>query len=112
MGMRSDRNEWWDVRRNTDRVISSVEDERYRIVGDFDDLPVGPPGTIIPPAAPRIGASPLNLRATTIGDEVRLATAGEAKLFGVSLKDRRVDSAFRADGECGVLARSGDAGDL
>ena len=80
-------NEWWDVRRNTDRVISSVEDERYRIVGDFDDLPVGPPGTI-PPAAARIGASPKNLRATTIGDEVRLATGGEAKLFGVSLKDR------------------------
>src|SRR6202000_1451644 len=26
-------NEWWDVSRNTDRVISSVEDERYRVVG-------------------------------------------------------------------------------
>ena len=80
-------NEWWDLARNTDRVISSVEDERYQIVGTFDDLPVGPPGTI-PPAAPRIGASPLNLRATTLGDEVRLATGGKAKLFGVSLKDR------------------------
>jgi len=80
-------NEWWDLARNTDRVISSVEDERYRIVGNFDDLPVGPPGTI-PPAAARIGASPLNERATTIGDEVRLATGGQAKLFGISLKDR------------------------
>ena len=80
-------NEWWDLKRNTDRTISSVEDERYRIVGTFDDLPVGPPGTI-PPAAPRIGASPLNLKATTIGDEVRLATGGQAKLFGISLKDR------------------------
>jgi hypothetical protein len=56
-------------------------------VGTFEDLPVGPPGTI-PPAAPRIGASPLNEHATTIGDEVRLATQGQAKLFGVSLKDR------------------------
>ena len=36
-------NEWWDLSRNTDRTISSVEDERYRIVGTFDDLPV-PPG--------------------------------------------------------------------
>jgi predicted AlkP superfamily pyrophosphatase or phosphodiesterase len=80
-------NEWWDLARNTDRTISSVEDERYRIVGTFDDLPI-PPAGVIPPAAPRIGASPLNLHATTIGDEVRLATGGQAKLFGVSLKDR------------------------
>jgi predicted AlkP superfamily pyrophosphatase or phosphodiesterase len=79
-------NEWWDLARNTDRVISSVEDERYRLVGTFDDLPILPGA--IPPATPRIGASPLNLRATTIGDEVRLATGGEAKLFGISLKDR------------------------
>ncbi len=81
-------NEWWDLSRNTDRPVSSVEDERYRIVGTFEDLPV-----LLPPPAPkptdaRIGASPLNLRATTLGDEVRLATKGEAKLFGVSLKDR------------------------
>ena len=81
-------NEWWDLSRNTDRVISSVEDERYRVVGTFEDLPV-----LLPPPAPkptdaRIGSSPINLRATTIGDEVRLATGGEAKLFGVSLKDR------------------------
>jgi arylsulfatase A-like enzyme len=80
-------NEWWDLSRNTDRVVSSVEDERYRIVGTFDDLPAGPAGTV-PPAAPRIGASPLNEHATTIGDEVRLATQGQAKLFGISLKDR------------------------
>jgi predicted AlkP superfamily pyrophosphatase or phosphodiesterase len=80
-------NEWWDLARNTDRVVSSVEDERYRIVGNFEDLPVAP-GTVILPTAARIGASPLNLRATTLGDEVRLATGGQAKLFGISLKDR------------------------
>ena len=80
-------NEWWDLSRNTDRTISSVEDERYRIVGTFDDLPVLP-GTVILPTAARIGASPMNLRATTIGDEVRLATGGQAKLYGISLKDR------------------------
>lgn len=80
-------NEWWDLSRNTDRVISSVEDERYRIVGNFDDLPAGLPGAV-PLTAARIGASPLNLRATTLGDEVRLATGGQARLFGVSLKDR------------------------
>ena len=80
-------NEWWDLSRNTDRVISSVEDDRYRLVGTFDDLPVPQPPAISP-AAPRIGASPLNLKATTLGDEVRLATGGKAKLYGVSLKDR------------------------
>jgi predicted AlkP superfamily pyrophosphatase or phosphodiesterase len=81
-------NEWWDLSRNTDRVISSVEDERYRLVGTFDDLPRLLPPPAPAPNDPRIGASPINLRATTIGDEVRLATQGRAKLFGVSLKDR------------------------
>jgi predicted AlkP superfamily pyrophosphatase or phosphodiesterase len=81
-------NEWWDVSRNTDRVISSVEDERYRLVGNFDDLPVLLPPPAPAPNDPRIGSSPINLRATTIGDEVRLATQGKAKLYGVSLKDR------------------------
>ncbi len=81
-------NEWWDLNRNTDRVISSVEDERYRMVGTFDDLPRLLPPPAPAPNDPRIGASPLNLRATTIGDEVRLATQGRAKLFGISLKDR------------------------
>ncbi len=80
-------NEWWDLARNTDRPISSVEDERYRIVGTFDDLPI-PQAPAIPPGAPRIGSSPRNLHATTIGDEVRLATAGLSRLFGISLKDR------------------------
>src|SRR3984957_771316 len=80
-------NEWWDLARNTDRVISSVEDERYRVVGNFEDVPVVP-GALVKPTDARIGASPLNERATTIGDEVRLATGGQAKLFGISLKDR------------------------
>jgi predicted AlkP superfamily pyrophosphatase or phosphodiesterase len=80
-------NEWWDLARNTDRVISSVEDERYRLVGTFDDLPVPPPGTV-PPAAPRIGSSPRNLLATTFGDEIRIATGGASKVYGISLKDR------------------------
>jgi predicted AlkP superfamily pyrophosphatase or phosphodiesterase len=81
-------NEWWDVSRNTDRVISSVEDERYRLVGNFDDLPALLPPPAPKPSDPRIGSSPINLKATTIGDEVRLATQGRAKLYGISLKDR------------------------
>lgn len=71
-------NQWWDLSRNTHRPISSVEDPRYSLVG----LPAAS-GT--PPAE---GASPRNLLASTVGDEVRLATKGESKLYGVSLKDR------------------------
>ncbi len=71
-------NEWWDLNRNTKRPITSVEDPRYSIVG----LPASES------QAPQEGASPRNLLASTLGDEVRLATKGEAKLYGVSLKDR------------------------
>jgi predicted AlkP superfamily pyrophosphatase or phosphodiesterase len=80
-------NEWWDLSRSTKHTVSSVEDERYRLVGTFDDLPV-PPAPAPDPKSPRAGSSPFNLRATTIGDEVRLATNGQSKLYGVSLKDR------------------------
>ncbi len=80
-------NEWWDLSRSTEHPVSSVEDQRYRIVGSFDDLPV-PPAPRIDPKLPRVGSSPFNLKATTIGDEIRLATDGESKLYGVSLKDR------------------------
>jgi predicted AlkP superfamily pyrophosphatase or phosphodiesterase len=69
-------NDWWDLARNPDRPVTSVEDERYRVVG----LPNG--------AKPASGSSPRNLLASTIGDELRLATQGQSKVFGVSLKDR------------------------
>ncbi len=68
-------NEWWDLTRNKQRPVSSVEDDRYRVVGEIHPSKTG-------------GASPLNLRASTIGDSLRLATVGQAKVFGVSLKDR------------------------
>jgi len=68
-------NEWWDLNRNKTRPVTSVEDDRYRIVGQ-----------IHPDKSP--GASPLNLRASTVGDELRLATLGQARVFGISLKDR------------------------
>jgi hypothetical protein len=44
------------------------------------DLPAGTKDTP--------GASPRNLRASTLGDELRLATQGRSRVFGVSLKDR------------------------
>jgi predicted AlkP superfamily pyrophosphatase or phosphodiesterase len=67
-------NEWWDLKRSTTHPVSSVEDERYAVVGD--------------PESRETGASPRNQQASTLGDEVVLATQGRSRLFGVSLKDR------------------------
>lgn len=92
-------NEWWDLNRNTKRPISSVEDPRYSIVG----LPA------MESQIPREGASPRNLLASTIGDEVRLATKGESKLFGISLKDRAaiLTSGHTANGAFWIDPQSG-----
>lgn len=69
-------NEWWDAARSYEHRVTSVEDERYSLV----DLPAG--------SATAPGASPRSLRASTLGDELRLATSGKSRVFGVSLKDR------------------------
>lgn len=95
-------NQWWDLDRNKERPVSSVEDERYALVG----LPAGSP------AQP--GRSPRNLLASTVGDELRLDTKGQAKLFGVSLKDRAAilpagataNGAFWVDEASGVFETS------
>jgi len=84
-----DSNEWWDATRSFETPVSSVQDERYRLVDlPHDSIPANMPGA--PPWATNfvVGSSPLNLRATTLGDELRLATAGKARVYGVSLKDR------------------------
>jgi hypothetical protein len=69
-------NEWWDLNRNTKRPVTSVEDDRYKIVG------------LLNAGEGTEGASPRNERASTLGDELRLATVGQSKVFGISLKDR------------------------
>ena len=82
-------NEWWDASRSNDAKVSSVQDERYHMVDlPAASIPANVPGA--PEWAPKwvIGASPLNLRATTLGDELRLATNGRSRVYGVSLKDR------------------------
>jgi hypothetical protein len=82
-------NEWWDASRSYDAKVSSVQDERYQMVDlPHDSIPANLPGA--PPWAAKwlVGASPLNLRATTLGDELRLATNGKSRVYGISLKDR------------------------
>ena len=70
-------NEWYE--RGSDgrlRQISSVVDDRYRLVG-------APAGT-----KDLVGASAHREMATTLGDELVLATDGRARVYGVSMKDR------------------------
>jgi arylsulfatase A-like enzyme len=84
-----DSNEWWDAGRSFETQVSSVEDERYKLVDlPHDSIPANQPGAPAWATDFVVGASPLNLRATTLGDELRLATAGKARVYGASLKDR------------------------
>jgi arylsulfatase A-like enzyme len=64
-------NEWWDPKKK--KEVTSVEDDSTRIVGIVSKDP---------------GASPHNLLSSTLGDELKLATQGKARVFGISLKDR------------------------
>jgi arylsulfatase A-like enzyme len=64
-------NEWLD--RATGKRITSVSDESVKLLG----------GNPTDPAA-----SPSRLMASTVGDELRLATNDRAKVIGISVKDR------------------------
>jgi predicted AlkP superfamily pyrophosphatase or phosphodiesterase len=75
-------NEWWDPVKK--RMVTSVSDEQTQIIGFGHGL---------------AGASPHNLLGSTLGDELKLATQGKARVFGVSLKDRAaiLTGGFSAD---------------
>jgi predicted AlkP superfamily pyrophosphatase or phosphodiesterase len=66
-------NNWWN--RETNRDMYCVDDPRYKVVGAAPTSKATPMG-------------PLNLRSSTVGDELKLATAGRAKVVTLSLKDR------------------------
>ena len=85
-------NEWWDPQKK--RMVTSVQDDNTRLVGIPGDL---------------IGSSPHNLLADTLGDELKLATQGKARVFGVSLKDRAavLPSGFAGNAAFWIDAKSG-----
>ncbi len=84
-----DANEFWDASRSSEHKVSSVEDERYQLVDlPAASIPANQPGAPDTALKYVIGASPRNLRATTLGDELRLATQGRSRVYGISLKDR------------------------
>src|SRR5579863_9849435 len=64
-------NEWWDPKKK--RMVTSVEDDAVKLLGVAEE---------------KTGASPHNLMADTLGDEMKLATQGKSRVFGISLKDR------------------------
>jgi predicted AlkP superfamily pyrophosphatase or phosphodiesterase len=64
-------NEWLD--RATGKRITSVSDESVKLLGGNPNDPA---------------SSPSRLMASTVGDELRLATNDRAKVIGISVKDR------------------------
>ena len=97
-------NEWWDPRKK--KRVTSVEDDTTKLVGlDRDEKPAqaelgrGTPG-----------ASPHNLLSDTLGDELKLATGGKARVFAVSLKDRAavLPAGFSGDAAYWIDPKSGD----
>jgi hypothetical protein len=79
-------NEWWEPKKK--KMVTSVEDDDARQVGIAPDQ-----------TKDKAGASPHNLLADTLGDELKLATQGQARVFTVSLKDRAavLPGGFSAD---------------
>src|SRR2546422_587266 len=90
-------NSWWDPRAK--RMVTSVLDDGTRLIGLAGSLP---------------GASPHNLLADTLGDELKLATQGKARVFGIALKDRAAvlpagfagDAAYWIDQKTGLWITS------
>lgn len=87
-------NEWWDPQKR--KRVTSVEDDATKLVG-VSSGKTGP------------GASPHNLMSDTLGDELKLATGGKARVFAVSLKDRAaiLSAGFSGDAAYWIDPKSG-----
>ncbi|MGA7575632.1 MAG: alkaline phosphatase family protein [Terriglobales bacterium] len=86
-------NEWWDPQKS--KMVTSVEDDSTKLVGT---------------SKPGPGASPHNLLSDTLGDELKLATDGKARVFAISLKDRAavLPAGFAGDAAYWIDPKSGD----
>jgi predicted AlkP superfamily pyrophosphatase or phosphodiesterase len=85
-------NEWWDPQKK--HMVTSVEDDTTHLLGIPGDVK---------------GASPHNLLSSTLGDELKLATEGKSRVFGVALKDRAaiLPGGYAADAAYWIDQRSG-----
>lgn len=90
-------NEWWDPLKK--KMVTSVEDSSTHLLGASGNEP---------------GVSPHNLMATTLGDQLKLATQGKSRVFGIALKDRAAilpaghagDGAYWIDHDSGAWVSS------
>lgn len=90
-------NEWFD--RATGRRVTSVNDDQVKLLGGKEGVS---------------GMSPAKLLGSTIGDELKMASAGQAKVIGISFKDRsailpvgqRPNAAYWFDASTGNLVSS------
>ena len=85
-------NDWWDPAQK--RMVSSVEDSATKLIGAEVE---------------GVGASPHNLLAGTLGDELRLATQGQSRVYGIALKERAaiLSTGYSANGAFWIDADSG-----
>lgn len=85
-------NEWFDPVRG--RVVSSVEDDNTSVLGAN---------------VQGASSSPRNLQTDTIGDELKLATGGQSRVFAIALKDRAaiLPVGFSANGAYWIDRASG-----
>jgi hypothetical protein len=79
-------NVWLD--QETDRLTYNIEDARYRILTPGADVNEATEIDATQKAASTDGRSPAAIQVSTLSDELAVHTAGRAKIFAVSVKDR------------------------
>jgi predicted AlkP superfamily pyrophosphatase or phosphodiesterase len=79
-------NIWFD--RETGITTYNIEDPNYHLLTDGADVDAATEIDPTQKAASSDGRSPASILTTTFSDELSSLTAGKAKIFGVSVKDR------------------------
>ena len=79
-------NVWFD--RGSGEMTYNIEDERYPLLTKGADVDKGSEIDPTQKVARSEGRSPAAILTSTFGDELAISTAGKAKVFGVSIKDR------------------------
>ncbi len=79
-------NVWFD--RTENRTMYNIEDDRYRLLTAGAGVDKNAEIDSTQKAAKSDGRSPSSIMVTTTGDELAINTAGRAKVFAVSVKDR------------------------
>ena len=79
-------NVWYD--RSKGRTVYNIEDDSYKLLTAGAGVDQDAEIDSTQKAAKSEGRSPSAILVTTLGDELAIHTAGRAKVFGVSIKDR------------------------